>query len=79
MENQIFDVLFFQNFETNKKLTNRNYRDFVHRKSPFWGKSFLEKSRDVFGFSSCYLSAKGLRELKIKASGAIFHGEIDVR
>ena len=30
----------FQIFEKNEKLTNRNFRSFVHRKSPSWGKSF---------------------------------------
>ena len=75
----MFDELFYQKIEKKKeKSKNRNVRNFEHRKSPFWGKSFWKKSR-FFQFSTCYPSAKGRRGLKIKACGVICHANFDVR
>ena len=78
MENSIFDVLIIQNFEIQEKL---KYRNFVVRKSfsriresHFWPK---RRAQNTFRFF--YPSAKGRRELKIKASGVIFHEEFDFR
>ena len=42
----MFDELCFQNFEKNEKSENRKFRNFVHRKSPFWCKSFLEDTKN---------------------------------
>ena len=76
MEHSIFDVLIILNFEKHEKL---KYRNFVIRKSfswicesHFWPKSQAKNTNRFF-----YPSAKGRRELTIKASGVIFYGEFD--
>ena len=76
MEISIFDESFFQIRRKNEKSKNRNFRNFPHF---FWEvcKSVLGKKPRFFSFHPVYPSAKGRRDLKIKAYGVIFHGEFD--
>ena len=66
-------------FKFEEKMKSRKIVIFVTSHT-FSGKcvsQFWVKSRDFFSFYPVYPSAKGRRDLKIKAYGVIFHGEFD--
>ena len=66
-------------FKFEEKMKSRKIVIFVTSHT-FSGKcvsQFWVKSRDFFSFHPVYPSAKGRRDLKIKAYGVIFHGEFD--
>ena len=75
MDNPMFDALSFQIFEKHDKSTNRNSRNFVHFFSGGGVSQFWVKRPSFLSFSTFYPSVKGRRELKMKTSGVIFHGE----
>ena len=66
-------------FKFEEKMKSRKIVIFVTSHT-FSGKcvsQFWVKSRDFLSFHPVYPSAKGRRDLKIKAYGVIFHGEFD--